>query len=117
MNNFNEYGYDEGLVTLTLPEEGRKKWSDWKKETHEWRDHIEKHMDDKHDETQKHVTKETNRAIDEIDAKITTARNYIIDEVNSNTNNRANEIKSAISASKGVIDSIWNKVSSMTYYR
>jgi len=41
MNNYNEYGYDEGLVTLTIPEEGRLKWREWKKETRQWRKDIE----------------------------------------------------------------------------
>lgn len=117
MNAFNEYGYDEGLNTLTIPEEGRLKWREWKKETRNWRKHIEEHIDEKHEETQQHVTTETNRAINEIDSKITAARNYVINQVNTNTDARATEIKNKVDANKTVIDQIWTKVSGMTYYR
>lgn len=110
MNAFNEYGYDEGLVTLTIPEECRLKWRDWKKETRNWRTYIEGHIDEKHAETQSHVTSETNRAINDIGTKITTARDYVISSINTTINTKTNDIKSDIATSKGVIDSIWNKV-------
>lgn len=106
MNGYNEYGYDEGQFTLTIPEETRQKWSAWKKETREWRDHIEEHIDDKHEETQGHVTSETNRSISEVKAAITAARDYVVTDVDT----RANEIKSKIDSSRTVIDNIWNKV-------
>lgn len=113
MNGYNEYGYDEGVVTLTIPEETRQKWSEWKEETHNWRDYIEEHIDDKHAETQAHVTSETNRAIGEVKTAITSARDYVVNDVNT----RATEIKTKIDSSSTVIDNIWSKVSSMTYYR
>lgn len=113
MNRYNAYGYDEGQITLTIPEETRQKWSEWKKETRNWRDYIEEHIDDKHAETQEHVTTETNRAIGEIKTAITSARDYVVNDVNT----RTTEIKNKIDSSRTVIDNIWNKVSSMTYYR
>lgn len=109
MNAFNEYGYDESINTLTIPEETRTKWREWKKETRDWREHIENHIDEKHDETQNHVTSETNRAINDIKTAITASRDYVVDNVNS----RANEIKTKIDSSRTVIDNIWNKVRSL----
>ena len=106
MNAFNEYGYDESINTITIPEETRTKWREWKKETRDWREHIENHIDEKHDETQNHVTSETNRAINDIKATITASRDYVVDNVNS----KANEIKTKIDSSRTVIDNIWNKV-------
>ena len=106
MNAFNEYGYDESINTLTIPEETRTKWREWKKETRDWRKYIENHIDEKHDETQNHVTSETNRAINDIKTAITASRDYVVDNVNS----RANEIKTKIDSSRTVIDNIWNKV-------
>ena len=108
MDRFNEYGYDEGGMSVTIPEETRFKWREWKKETRDWREHIEEHIDEKHDETQGHVTTETNRAIGEIKTAITSARDYVVDNVNT----RANEIKTKIDSSRTVIDNIWNKVRS-----
>lgn len=113
MTRYNEYGYDDGCNTLTIPEEVRYKWREWKKETRDWRKHIEEHIDEQHDETQAHVTSETNRAITDIKNEITTSRSYIITEIGTKTS----DIKSDINANKSVIDSIWNKVQSMTYYK
>lgn len=109
MINYNEYGYDESINTLTIPEETRLKWREWKKETRNWREHIEEHIDEKHNETQEHVTTETNRAIGEIKAAITSSRDYVVDNVNT----RATEIKNKIDSSRTVIDNIWTKVSHM----
>ena len=106
MNAFNEYGYDESINTITIPEETRTKWREWKKETRDWREHIESHIDEKHNETQNHVTSETNRAINDIKTAITASRDYVVDNVNS----RTNEIKTKIDSSRTVIDNIWNKV-------
>ena len=106
MGNYNEYGYDEGMYTLTIPEEARDKWSAWKKETRERREYIEGHIDDKHAETQSHVTNEANREINEIKNSIVSSRDYVVDVVNT----RSNEIKSKIDSSRTVIDNIWNAV-------
>ena len=106
---FNDYGYDDGGHTLTIPEESREKWSEWKKETREWREHIEEHIDEKHAETQGHVTNETNRAIDDVKTAITSARDYVINDVDT----RATEIKTKIDSSRTVIDNIWDKVRNM----
>ena len=40
---YNEYGYDEGQVTVTIPEETRFKWREWKKETRNWRNNNADH--------------------------------------------------------------------------
>lgn len=109
MNIFNDYGYDEGMKTVTLPEETRQQWSEWKKETRDWREYIEDHVDEKYEETQNHVTTETNRAINEVKTAITSSRDYIVNDVNT----RATEIKSKIDSSRTVIDNIWNKVKNL----
>jgi len=107
MNNYNEYGYDEGLVTLTIPEEGRLKWREWKKETRQWRKDIEEHIDEKHSETQAHVTSEATRVI----TAVNTARDYVITQVNNNTNTKTDNIRADItSLSNGILTNIWNKV-------
>lgn len=109
MNGYNEYGYDEGQVTVTIPEEARFKWREWKKETRNWRQYIENHIDEKHEETQTHVTSETNRAISDLKTAITSARDYVVSDVDA----RASEIKNKIDSSRTVIDSIWNKIRNM----
>lgn len=110
MNNFNEYGYDEGVMTLTIPEETRLKWREWKDETRQWRNDIEEHIDDKHTETQTHITSEATRVIDAVN----TARDYVITQVNSNTNTKTDNIRTDIAnLNNGVLSNIWNKVKNL----
>ena len=109
MGNYNEYGYDEGMYTLTIPEEARDKWSAWKKETRaNYSEETAQTIVDCCDTTLflGGKSNETNREINEIKNSIVSSRDYVVDVVNT----RSNEIKSKIDSSRTVIDNIWNAV-------
>ena len=100
-----EYNYGETENFITFHQEVAYRIRKWNKETRDWREYIEEHIDAKHAETQNLIKSEAQQTRSAVSASEAA--------VKSEVKTSENAIRNLLSSISSTISSIWAKVSSL----